>query len=192
MPKITLTKDFVNNLLSLDADECTSVLQGCRQLLEADDDAIETLQLEPGTSQIVVDLHADMKRRIRASRRRRERREAAKAALKAATAASGTTAPTAEPRQSTYTTADYYRVVDAMLSGTPTLSGSQYVLLIKLARLILKHIGPDRTAEPDKTAAPDKTVRDKSVTTYNPPTSYRLPSRRKSVIRPKKLIRISC
>ncbi|MDE7387582.1 MAG: hypothetical protein K2N28_10665, partial [Muribaculaceae bacterium] len=163
-----------------------------RQLLEADDDAIETLQLEPGTSQIVVNLHADMKRRIRAARRRRERREAAKAAFKAATAASGETAPTTEPRQSTYTTADYHRVVDAMLSGTPTLSGSQYVLLIKLARLILKHIGPDKIAETDKTAAPDKTVRDKSVTTYNPPASYRLPSRRQSVIRPKKLIRISC
>lgn len=186
MPKIPLTKDFVNNLLSLDADECTSVLQECRQLLEADDDYIETLQLEPGTSQIVVDLHADMKRRIRAARRRRERREAAKTALKAATTQSGTTAPTAAPRQSTYTTADYYRVVDAMLSGTPTLSGSQYVLLIKLARLILKHIGPD------KTTVPDKTVRYKSVTTYNPPASYRLPSRRQSVIRPKKLIRISC
>ena len=142
MTKLTLTKDFLEKLLLLDPRQCTSVLAVCKQLLDVDDDNIENVQLAPGTSQLVVKLLDDMKRRHRAARRRRELREA-KAAREAAEAESRVKAetpavpvdtasaePTAEPRKQTYTSADYHRVVEALLSGSPTRTGSQYVLIL--------------------------------------------------------------
>lgn len=158
MKKITLTKDFLEQLLTLDSHQCASVLLACKQLLEVDDDTLESMQLASGTSSLVTEVHADMKRRVRAARRRRQRREekaareAAEAELQAKSQPESVEAATpavteaadrtAEPRQSPYTVTDYHRVVEALLSGAPILTGSQYVLLIKLARLILKRLNP--------------------------------------------------
>lgn len=124
--KITLTPRFIDSLMSQSPEVAMQVLAACKQLMELDNDTIETYTLTADAHPIVCDILADMKKRAAAARRRRERREQLKANAPAKTGA-----PTPKSAE-----ADYQEALDLLFTDNARLSTKQYNLMVQFLNVI--------------------------------------------------------
>lgn len=130
--KITLTPQFIDSIMSQSPETAMQVLATCRQLMELDNDTIETYTLPTDAHPIVCDILAGMKKRALAARRRRERLSQRKA----------TTTP-ATPKDSD--SAAYQEALDLLFTDNARLSAKQYKLMVQFLNVIsarLKRIVP--------------------------------------------------
>ena len=83
--KITLSAKFIDSLMSLTIEQQHVVLNSCKKLMEPDNDGIEAYEPAEDAPELLHEVHANMKKRVAAARRREKcRRETTAMAFTAA------------------------------------------------------------------------------------------------------------